>query len=49
MTAQLEKRHVDLGKQRSRALRTAWVLAAVALVIFVAFVLSGVLGSGTPS
>ena len=35
----------DLKSQRSRAVKTAWVLAAVALAIFIAFVLSGVLGS----
>lgn len=34
----------DLRRQRSNAVRTAWVLAAIAAAIFVAFVLSGVLG-----
>jgi len=33
----------DLRAQRRRAVRAAWVLAAVALAIFAAFVLSGVL------
>ena len=37
-----EKR--DLKRQRSNAVKTAWVLGVVALAIFVAFVLSGVLG-----
>lgn len=36
----------DLSRQRSNAVRTAWALAAVVLLIFVAFVLSGVLGGG---
>jgi hypothetical protein len=35
----------DIKEQRRRALKTAWVLAAVAALIFIAFVLSGVLGS----
>jgi hypothetical protein len=35
----------DLKAQRSRAVKTAWILGAVALTIFIAFVLSGVLGS----
>ena len=34
----------DLSARRARARRTAWVLAAVAAVIFATFVLSGVLG-----
>ena len=38
----------DIQRQRSNAVKTAWVLAAVALTIFVAFVLSGVLGQPTP-
>jgi hypothetical protein len=35
----------ELRQRRSRAVRTAWVLALVAALIFVAFILSGVLGS----
>ena len=35
----------DIKEQRRRAVKTAWVLAAVAALIFIAFVLSGVLGS----
>jgi hypothetical protein len=35
----------ELATRRSRAVRTAWLLAAVAAMIFVAFVLSGVLKS----
>jgi preprotein translocase subunit SecE len=31
--------------QRRQAVRTAWVLAVVAALIFIAFILSGVLGS----
>lgn len=31
--------------RRSRAVKTAWVLAVVAALIFIAFILSGVLGS----
>lgn len=34
----------DLRRQRSNAVRTAWALAVVVLIIFTAFVLSGVLG-----
>ena len=34
----------DLGQQRSRAVRTAWVLAGFALAIFAAFILSAVVG-----
>jgi len=36
----------QLAKQRrSRAVRTAWVLAMIAGLIFIAFILSGVLGN----
>jgi len=35
----------DQVAARRRAVRTAWVLAAVAFAIFVAFILSGVLNS----
>jgi len=35
----------DVKEQRRRALKTAWVLAAIAALIFIAFVLSGVLGT----
>ena len=35
----------QLAERRSRAVRTALVLAAVAFAIFVAFILSGVLNS----
>lgn len=31
--------------QRRRAVRTAWVLAGVAVMIFIAFILTGVRGS----
>jgi hypothetical protein len=34
-----------LAERRSRAVKTALVLAAVAIAIFVAFILSGVLNS----
>lgn len=45
MTGQAkEPQERDLRKQRSNAVRTAWALAAIALIIFAAFVLSGVLG-----
>lgn len=36
----------ELRRRRSRALRTAWVLVAVALAIYGAFILSGVFGGG---
>ena len=35
----------EIAARRSRALKTAWLLAAVAILIFVAFILSGVLNS----
>jgi hypothetical protein len=38
--------HDDLGGRRNRAVKTAWVLAFIAVSIFVAFILSGVLGAG---
>ena len=38
----------DLKRQRSNAVKTAWVLAVIAVAIFAAFVLSGVLGTPTP-
>ena len=34
----------NIQKQRRQAVTTAWVLALTALVIFVMFILSGVLG-----
>jgi len=34
----------DLDQRRRQALRTAMVLGAVAVLIFIAFILSGVLG-----
>jgi len=35
----------DSRDRRSRAVKTAWLLAFVATIIFIAFILSGVLGS----
>jgi hypothetical protein len=35
----------DNKDRRSRVLKTAWLLAFVAAMIFIAFILSGVLGS----
>jgi hypothetical protein len=35
----------DMQARRSRAVKTAWFLAIVAALIFIAFILSGVLGS----
>ena len=35
----------EIRARRNQAVKTAWVLAAIALMIFVAFILSGVLGS----
>jgi hypothetical protein len=35
----------EIAAKRTRAVKTAWVLAAVAAFIFVAFILSGVLKS----
>lgn len=34
-----------LQARRKRAVKTAWLLAAVAITVFVAFLLSGILGS----
>jgi len=38
-------RRDEIAARRSRAVRTAWVLALVAALIFIAFILSGVLKS----
>jgi len=35
----------DIEAKRSRAVKTAWLLAVVAVLIFFAFILSGVLDS----
>ena len=35
----------DLAERRRRAVKTALVLAAVAVAVFTAFILAGVLGS----
>jgi hypothetical protein len=35
----------EIEARRSRAVRTAWLLAAIAAVIFAGFILSGVLRS----
>jgi hypothetical protein len=35
----------DMQARRNRAVKTAWVLAVIAALIFIAFILSGVLGS----
>jgi hypothetical protein len=35
----------DIKERRNRAVKTAWVLAAIAAMIFISFILSGVLGS----
>lgn len=35
----------ELQARRKRAVKTAWLLAAVAITVFVAFLLSGILGS----
>ncbi len=34
----------DQKQQRARVLRTAWTIAAIAVAIYVAFILRGVLG-----
>jgi len=44
MTSPTKNETGDLKRQRLNAVRTAWVLAAIAAVIVVAVVLSGVLG-----
>lgn len=35
----------DMQAKRKRAVKTAWLLAAVAITVFVAFLLTGILGS----
>jgi len=35
----------EITQRRSRAVKTAWLLAAVAALIFIVFILSGVLNS----
>lgn len=35
----------EIATRRAKAVRTAWILAAVAALIFTAFVLSGVLNT----
>jgi hypothetical protein len=35
----------EIKEQRKRAVKTAWLLAAIAALIFITFILSGVLGS----
>lgn len=44
MTKHPEQQQRDLRQQRTNAVRTAWVLAIVAILIFAAFVLSGLFG-----
>ena len=38
-------RQVDIKEQRKRAVKTAWLLATIATLIFIAFVLLTALGS----
>ena len=38
-------RQINIKEQRKRAVKTAWLLATFAALIFIAFVLSAVLGS----
>ena len=49
MSTPTEMAEHDLKRQRVNAVRTAWVLAGIAFVIFVAFVLSGVFGEAPTS
>jgi len=37
--------HDDIRDRRKRAVRTAWLLALVAAIIFISFILSGVRGA----
>jgi hypothetical protein len=39
-----DQQGTELRQRRTNAVRTAWILAAIALLIFLAFILSGVLG-----
>ena len=46
MTRILEMAGIEeIQERRKRAVRTDWILAFFAAVIFIAFILSGVLGS----
>jgi predicted nucleic acid-binding Zn ribbon protein len=38
------KTSTDQNQRRARALRTVWTLVAIAVAIYVAFILRGVLG-----
>ena len=44
-TGTVAAKPTDIQQRRSRAVRTAWILAAIAALIFAAFILSGVLNS----
>jgi hypothetical protein len=46
MTTGPDLSNEELKRRRRNALRTAWVLAAVAAAIFATFFLSGVIGRG---
>ena len=35
----------EIKAKRSQAVKTAWMLAAIAVLIFVAFILAGITGS----
>ena len=35
----------DLAQRRKRAVRTAWIVAGIAIAVYVLFILSGVLAS----
>jgi hypothetical protein len=37
--------HDEIEGRRKRVLKTAWLFAVVAMIIFIAFILSGVLGT----
>jgi len=41
--AMVKTEQCDIRQQRSRAVKTAWLLAAIAFLIFIVFILSGVM------
>ncbi|UWX03943.1 hypothetical protein H1235_16615 [Pseudoxanthomonas sp. NC8] len=45
MTAPTDRNQDNAAQRRKGVVRTAWVVGAIALAIYVAFILSGVLGS----
>ena len=45
MTGPLRPADDDAAARRKRVLRTAWIVGGIAIAVYVAFILSGVLGA----